>query len=163
MDRNRNRNPRLAPADEHHAAVPLAAAARAARRGGAGARAHVPRASLLAQSPPNASPPMDAASIRVDAKLVPLHKGKIVRIIGKCQLYDAASHSAMLDSNGPLDVVLNPGELLTVNHNYELIAKVSPDATAVRVLSTIELSDNLDFAVAAKLVEYVHKVPELYF
>ncbi|CAH2351011.1 putative replication factor A protein 3 [[Candida] railenensis] len=106
---------------------------------------------------------MDAASIRIDAPLVAQNQGKIVRIIGTCESFDSSSNHAVLKSNGSISLVLNSGDSLDINKNYEIIGKVNTDASSVRVLSIIELSDNINFEAVQKLVSYVQKVPELYY
>lgn len=106
---------------------------------------------------------MDAASIRIDSTLLQQHQGRLVRIMGKCESYDPASNNSTLLSNGPITLISNAGEPLVVNKNYEIIGKVGSNDLSVRVLSAIELSDNLNFDVAQKLVSYVHKVPELFY
>lgn len=105
---------------------------------------------------------MDAASIRVDAPLVPEYQGKIVRIIGKCELFDSGSSRAILHANGKVDLAVN-NTTFEINKNYEIIGKVATDSATVLVLSAVELSDNVNLDVASKLVQYVHKVPELYY
>lgn len=106
---------------------------------------------------------MDAASIRIDSTFLEQHQGRLVRIMGKCQSYDPSSNNSILISNGPVTLIFNPGEELVVNKNYEIIGKVGTSDLSVRVLSAIELSDNLNFDTAQKLVSYVHKVPELFY
>lgn len=105
---------------------------------------------------------MDNVTIRTDASLLPQHQGKIVRIIGKCESYDASSRHTTLNSNGPIRLALTGNDLFTVGNNYEIIGQVSSDAASVRVMSVIELSDNVNFDVVKKLVQYAQKVPELY-
>lgn len=106
---------------------------------------------------------MDAASIRIDATLLKEHQGKIVRLIGKCESYDPSASSAILISNGQVNISLATGESMEINKIYEIIGKVSSTEEKVTVYSIIELSDNLNLDIANNLVKYVHKVPELFF
>lgn len=106
---------------------------------------------------------MDATIIRIDAPLVGSHQGKIVKIAGKVLAYDHLSNTATIDSNGPIQFSLNPSQELEVNKIYEIIGKVSTSSLEVNAYSVIRLSDNFNLLVALKLVEYVHKVPELYY
>ncbi|KAK6459436.1 replication factor A protein 3 [Scheffersomyces xylosifermentans] len=106
---------------------------------------------------------MDAANIRVDATLVAQHQGKLVRIIGKCESYDSDSLTATIISNGSISLTLQEGEVLKVGKIYEIIGKVSTSDYKVNVYNVIELSDNVNLEVAQKLVQYVHKVPELFY
>ncbi|ODV76914.1 replication factor A protein 3 [Suhomyces tanzawaensis NRRL Y-17324] len=106
---------------------------------------------------------MDATNIRVDSTLLESHQGKIVRVIGKCDSYDASSDTATLISTGAVHLNLQSGEALEVNKNYEVIGKVSATSTNVSVYTVTPLSDNLNLENAQKLVHYTHKVPELYY
>lgn len=106
---------------------------------------------------------MDAASIRIDATLLQQYQGKLVRLMGKCESYDPSSNTATLSCNGTINLICNPDESFVVDKNYEIIGKVGTNDTSVFILSAIELSDNLNMDVVKKLVEYVHKVPELYY
>lgn len=106
---------------------------------------------------------MDAASVRIDATLLQEYQGRLVRIIGKCESFDPSSSHGTILSNGPITIISAPGELLSVSKNYEIIGKVGSNDLKVRVLSAIELSDNVNLDHAEKLVKYVHKVPELFY
>lgn len=107
---------------------------------------------------------MDAANIRIDASLLPSHQGKLVRIIGKLESYNPSSQSGSLSSNGSIKLNLTQSDTaLQVNKIYEIIGKVSTSDASVNVYSSVEFSDNTNLDVAAKLVQYTHKVPELFF
>lgn len=106
---------------------------------------------------------MDAANIRIDATLLQSHQGKLVRIIGKCENFDSNSSAGTLSSNGPVNLTFAGGDILVPGKNYEIIGKVSSNNVTVNVYSVIELSDNVNLEVAQKLVQFVHKVPELYY
>ena len=105
---------------------------------------------------------MDAANIRIDASLLLANQGKLVRIIGKCESYDGSSNTATLNSNGTIPLSLQ-NDSLVVGKNYENIGKCSSNNLGDNVYSVIELSDNINLDVAQKLVNYVHKVPELFY
>ncbi|KAG7666090.1 uncharacterized protein J8A68_000346 [[Candida] subhashii] len=108
---------------------------------------------------------MEAANIRIDATLLQANQGKLVRIIGKCESFDRHSNIATLISNGPITLEIPMEINMEITKNYEIIGKVSSNSSNlnVHVFSVIELSDNLNLDVAQKLVQYVHKVPELFF
>ena len=105
---------------------------------------------------------MDAISVRIDATHVEKNQSKLVRFMGKCQSYDPSSNHAIVLSNGTISLITNPGETLNVNKNYEIVGKVGNNDLDVRVLSAIELSDNLNLDHYVKLVDFAHKVPELF-
>lgn len=104
---------------------------------------------------------MDTASIRIDASLLQENEGKIVRIMGSCQSFDAPARHALLEANGTVNLKLVSDETLTVGKNYEIIGKVG-DGQLVQTYSLVELSDNVNLQMASKLVQYIKKVPELY-
>lgn len=106
---------------------------------------------------------MDAANIRIDATLLQSHQGKLVRIIGKCESFDSNSSVGTLSSNGPVNLTFTAGDILVPGKNYEIIGKVSHNNLTVNVYSVVGLSDNVNLEVAQKLVQFVHKVPELYY
>lgn len=104
---------------------------------------------------------MDTASIRIDASMLLESEGKIVRIMGKCQSFDAPSKHASLEANGTVHLKLVSDDVLTVGNNFEVIGKVG-EGQQLQTYSVVELSDNLDLKMASKLVQYIKKVPELY-
>ncbi|CCG20756.1 hypothetical protein CORT_0A03680 [Candida orthopsilosis Co 90-125] len=119
---------------------------------------------------------MEATTKRIDATLLQQNQNNLVRIIGKCESYNATSQSAILISNGSIKLDLssaaaqdsNNGDgssVLQVNKNYEVIGKVShnPSDLKVHVYSIVELTDNLNFKAVEKLVHYTYKVPELFY
>lgn len=106
---------------------------------------------------------MEACSVRVDAKLLKSYEGKLVRIIGKCESFNDKQKTGSLNSNGIINVNMTMNEPLSVNKNYEIIGKVMPNNCTVSVYSYILLSDNIKFDICNNLVQYVHKVPELYY
>ncbi|EDK42299.1 conserved hypothetical protein [Lodderomyces elongisporus NRRL YB-4239] len=115
---------------------------------------------------------MEATTRRIDATLLQANQNKLVRVIGKCESFDAHLQSAILTSNGPvtLDLTAATSEdgnesLLQSNKFYEVVGKVSNSSsnTKVQVYSVIELSDNLNVNAAEKLVQYSNRVPELFY
>merc|ERR1712080_82339 len=118
---------------------------------------------------------MEATTKRIDATLLQLNQNNLVRIIGKCESYDANHQQAILISNGSIKLDLssaaaasdgsNGNGTLQVNKNYEIIGKVShnPSDLKVHVYSIVELTDNLNLKAAEKLVQYTYKVPELFY
>ncbi|KAG5421152.1 hypothetical protein I9W82_000242 [Candida metapsilosis] len=120
---------------------------------------------------------MEATTKRIDATLLQQNQNNLVRIIGKCESYDSHSQSAILISNGSIKLDLSSSGIqqdsgsgssdgvLQVNKNYEIIGKVSHNASdlKVHVYSIVELTDNLNFKAVEKLVQYTYKVPELFY
>ena len=105
---------------------------------------------------------MEATNVRIDASLVGTNSGKIVRVMGKCESFDQASHQAIILCNGTINLDLSQVEdVLEIHKNYEFIGKVGVDMK-IRVYSIVLLSDNLDFNIASKLAQYAQKVPELF-
>lgn len=100
---------------------------------------------------------MEAANIRIDAPLLSSHQGKLVRIIGKC------TSPTALESNGPVALSTTNIDPLIPGKFYEIIGKVSPNNPSVNVYSVLQLSDNVNMDMVSKLVQYVHKVPELFY
>ena len=106
---------------------------------------------------------MEVASIRVDTSLLQESQGKLVRIIGKLESYDPSSSAATLIAGSPIQLQLTENDSLQVGKIYEVIGKVSTSNLTVNTYSVTQLSDNTNLDVAAKLVKYVHKVPELFY
>ncbi|RCK63284.1 Replication factor A protein 3 [Candida viswanathii] len=105
---------------------------------------------------------MEATNIRVDASLIQNNSGRIVRIMGKCESFDQASHQAIILANGTANLDLSQvDDVLEIHKNYEFIGKAGVDQK-IRVYSVVPLSDNLDLNIAAKLVLFANQVPELY-
>lgn len=106
---------------------------------------------------------MNAMSIRVDATRLQQFQGKVVRVIGRCDAFDTSDMRGKLESNGSIPIK-SPSQALDAGKNYEIIGRIgSGDDLAIQVYTMTELSDNLNLDVAKKLVDFVHKVPELFY
>ena len=107
--------------------------------------------------------PTTMISIRVDATMLSQNVSKTIRIIGQLKSINENDNSGILDSNGTVNFQIdnNFNELL-INNYYEFIAIVKPDLS-IKVLQTFNFGDNLNINAVNKMVEVVHKIPELYY
>ncbi|KAG7191646.1 uncharacterized protein KQ657_002915 [Scheffersomyces spartinae] len=106
---------------------------------------------------------MNAMSIRVDATRLQQFQGKVVRVMGRCELFNTNDMRGKLESNGPIPIK-SPSQILEAGKNYEIIGRIgSGDDLTVQVYTMTELSDDFNLEVAKKLVDFVHKVPELFY
>lgn len=106
---------------------------------------------------------MDATSKRIDGTLLQVNQGKVVRVIGKMEQYDESS--AIIKSNGDINLnlsTLTTGLDIQVGSNYEVIGKIGDDLT-ITVYSILEISDNFKFENYYHMIQFVNKVPELYY
>lgn len=106
---------------------------------------------------------MDAASIRVTALTLKDFPGKVVRVIGKVTSIDTGSDKANIDADGSITVSTHGNEPLEMDKIYEFIGKVNVSDFSLNTYSVLQLSDNVDLAVAQKLARMVPKVPELFY
>lgn len=106
---------------------------------------------------------MDAASIRVNATTLKSHAGRVVRLVGRVDSFDAASDSARLDADGPVEVSTHGNEQLEIGKIYEIIGKVGVSDHKINSYSVMRLSDNVNLDYTNKLAKMVEKVPELFF
>lgn len=101
-------------------------------------------------------------SLRVDATLLAQSSNKTVRIIGQLKSLDTTNSSASLDSNGLISVSSSSNtDDLVVDNWYEVIGVVQKDLS-VNVLQWFDFGKDFNANAAKKLVEVVHRVPELY-
>lgn len=101
-------------------------------------------------------------SLRVDATLLAQSSNKTVRIIGQLKSLDTGNSSASLDSNGLISVSSSSNtDELVVDNWYEVIGVVQKDLS-VNVLQWFDFGKDFNGNAAKKLVEVVHRVPELY-
>ncbi|KAF7584459.1 Replication factor A protein 3 family protein [Clavispora lusitaniae] len=106
---------------------------------------------------------MDAASIRVNASTIKDFAGRVVRVVGRVESFDAVSDSARLDAGGAIDVSIHSNDKLEVGKVYEIIGKVGVSDYKVNVYSVLPLSDGVNVDVANQLAKFVQKVPELFY
>lgn len=101
-------------------------------------------------------------SLRVDATLLAQSSNKTVRIIGQLKSVDTTDSSATIDSNGLINVSSASNmDNLVVDNWYEVIGVVQKDLS-VNVLQWFDFGKEFNSNAAKKLVEIVHRVPELY-
>lgn len=105
---------------------------------------------------------MDAASVRVNASTISDFAGRVVRLVGTVDSFDANSQLARFNAGGPVDVSVN-GERLQVGKPYEVIGKVGVSDYKINAYSVMTISENTNLDLANKLASYVQKVPELFF
>lgn len=106
---------------------------------------------------------MDAASVRVNASTVKDFAGRVVRLVGKVDSFDANSQMARFNAGGAVDVSVNPGDRLEVGKAYEVIGKAGVSDYKISAYSIMPISENTNLEVANKLASYVQKVPELFY
>lgn len=100
-------------------------------------------------------------SLRVDATLLGQSTSKTVRIIGKLNSIDSGS-SGTINSNGTINITsATDMNNLTVDNWYEILGKVQKDLS-VNVLEFFDFGKDINENAVKKLVEVVHRVPELY-
>lgn len=101
-------------------------------------------------------------SIRIDATMLAQTMGKTVRIIGQVKSIDAGSSKAVIESNGTVTVAgdIDMSDLKTGNW-YEFIGLVQENLE-VRALQKFDFGSNINANAVKKMVEVVHRVPELF-
>jgi hypothetical protein len=99
-------------------------------------------------------------SIRVDATRLAEVIGKTVRVIGQLKSLDG-ENAGQLDSNGQISFTSNSDTLFEIDHWYEVIAIVKPDLS-LNILQSFDFGTKFNAHAANKLIEVIHKHPELY-
>lgn len=100
-------------------------------------------------------------SIRVDATLLMQFTGHTVRIIGKGK--HVTGNSFVLESNGSIQCSYDADTRNMIEGNwYEIVGLVQKDLT-VKALQWFDFGREFNGAAATKLVEIVHRLPELYY
>jgi hypothetical protein len=101
-------------------------------------------------------------SIRIDATMLAQTMGKTVRIIGLVKSIDEGSGKAVLEANGTVTVC---GDIdmsdLKVDNWYEFIGLVQ-ESMEITALQKFDFGTNINATAVQKMVEVVHRVPELF-
>lgn len=107
---------------------------------------------------------MDVTNVRVDATLVADNAGKLVRLVGKCELFDLLLLLGVVSANGKVQVAGSEGmeKTLQAGKFYEIMGKVTGDGQAINIYTVVELGDNTDVDTASKLARLSQKVPEIF-
>lgn len=100
-------------------------------------------------------------SIRVDATFLQQFIGHTVRIIA--QVKQVTGNSFVAESNGTVQFTSDADTSeLTQGHWYEIVGIVQKDL-GISALQWFDFGDKFNAAAATKLVEVVHRLPELYY
>ncbi|KAH0264183.1 hypothetical protein KCU91_g12230, partial [Aureobasidium melanogenum] len=97
---------------------------------------------------------------RINASYLEQSTHRTVRILGK--VTQLRGEEATIDAGGQINVHLNRESHLTVNHAVEIIGKVQADLS-VRVLTSTDFGDNIDFSLADAVVDATHRYNEIFY
>ncbi|KAI4741647.1 hypothetical protein E4T50_07945 [Aureobasidium sp. EXF-12298] len=99
---------------------------------------------------------------RINASYLEQFTHRTVRILGK--VTQLRGEEATIDAGGQINVHLNriQESHLTVNHAVEIIGKVQADLS-VRVLTSTDFGENIDFSLAEAVVDATHRHSEIFY
>ncbi|KAI0011203.1 replication factor A protein 3 [Xylariaceae sp. FL0662B] len=98
---------------------------------------------------------MDQVSTpRVSASLIDSYVGRNVMIVGK--VVQLRGDVAFLDADGQIQAHLNRECHLMSGNGAQIIGKVNPDLS-IKVLSAIDLGNNVDYQLAQTVVDITHQ------
>ncbi|KAM7201723.1 replication factor A protein 3 [Naviculisporaceae sp. PSN 640] len=103
---------------------------------------------------------MEAVSTpRVTCAYLNMYVGRNVMVVGKVQ--QLRGEEAVIDADGNITVHLNRDAHLAPGSGVQIIGKVNPDLS-VKVLSSMDLGNSVDYTLANKFVEIEHQYPNLF-
>lgn len=107
---------------------------------------------------------MSEEAVRADASILGEYVNKIVRVAGKIE--QVKDNTAVLSSNGRVNLQLPPNIVMSENKAYEVTGKAVQNSgePSLLVLDTVELGDAALFneKTHEALVKYSQKFPELF-
>ncbi|KAK0728268.1 replication factor A protein 3 [Lasiosphaeria miniovina] len=103
---------------------------------------------------------MEASSTaRVICSYLDSYVGKNVIVVGK--VVQIRGDEAVIDADGNITAHLNRGSHLAAGNGAQLIGKVNPDLS-VKVLSSLDLGNNVDFSLANLVAKVSHQNKDLF-
>ncbi|KAJ0164409.1 Replication factor A protein 3 [Colletotrichum tanaceti] len=96
---------------------------------------------------------------RITAQYLDSYVGRNVMLVGK--VLQLRGDSAVLDADGNVTAILNRDVHLTNGNAAQIIGKVNPDLS-IKVLSSRDLGPDVDFQLAAAVVEATHHHKSLF-
>lgn len=104
-------------------------------------------------------------TLRVDATILSTANTKTVRVIGQLKSLNG-DNSGTIDSNGVIKINSSVDlSNMKVGHWYEVIGVVKHDDLSINVFQFFDFGDDEHFneKAAMKLIDVVHRIPELYY
>lgn len=101
-------------------------------------------------------------TIRINAPLLPQYTSKHVRVLGKVTSKDQSSNRATLDSNGPINIIMESSLDFSVGDWVDIVGIVQQDGhvRALQCYNTNQSDINID--AANMMVDMWHKYPQLF-
>ncbi|RYP04906.1 hypothetical protein DL765_010008 [Monosporascus sp. GIB2] len=96
---------------------------------------------------------------RISGQLIGSYVGRNVMIVGK--VLQLRGDSAIIDAEGQITIMLNRDVHLTPGNAVQVIGKVNPDLS-VKVLSGLDLGDNVDYQISQAVVDVTHRYKHLF-
>ncbi|KAI1074129.1 replication factor A protein 3 [Whalleya microplaca] len=96
---------------------------------------------------------------RISASLIDSFVGRNVMIVGK--VVQLRGDVAFLDADGQIQASLNRDCHLMVGNGAQIIGKVNPDLS-IKVLTAMDLGNNVDFQIAQSVVDVTHQHKDLF-
>ncbi|KAH6649019.1 replication factor A protein 3 [Truncatella angustata] len=96
---------------------------------------------------------------RISSRYIDSYVGRTVMVVGK--VIQLRGNEALIDSDGQINVNLNPQCHLTPGNGVQVIGKVSSDLT-IKVMSSVDLGDNVDYSISQSVVDVTHQYKELF-
>ncbi|ORY71954.1 replication factor A protein 3 [Pseudomassariella vexata] len=103
---------------------------------------------------------MDPVSTpRISGQLIDSYVGRNVMVVGK--VLQLRGDTAVIDSEGQITANLNREAHLVSGNGVQIIGKVLPDLS-IKVMNSIDLGTNVDYAVSQTVVELTHQYKDLF-
>ncbi|KAK7751686.1 hypothetical protein SLS62_006347 [Diatrype stigma] len=96
---------------------------------------------------------------RISGRIIDGFVGRNVMIVGK--VLQLRGDSAIIESEGQITAMLNRDTHLAPGNGAQIIGKVNPDLS-VKVLSSLDLGNNVDYQGYQAVVEVTHRYKDLF-
>ncbi|EGO60503.1 hypothetical protein NEUTE1DRAFT_143911 [Neurospora tetrasperma FGSC 2508] len=96
---------------------------------------------------------------RITCAYLSQYVGKLVTVVGK--VVQLRGEEATIDADGTIHAFLNREAHLSANNGVQLIGKVNPDLS-IKVLSSVDLGQGVDYNLANAVVEVTHRYKPLF-
>ncbi|KAI1861243.1 uncharacterized protein JN550_011065 [Neoarthrinium moseri] len=96
---------------------------------------------------------------RISGQIIGSFVGRNVMIVGK--VLQLRGEEAVIEANGHVTASLNREAHLTPGNGVQIIGKVNNDLS-IKVMSSVDLGNNVDFTVSQAVVDATHQYPDLF-
>ncbi|KAK9774186.1 putative Replication factor A protein 3 [Seiridium cardinale] len=96
---------------------------------------------------------------RISSRYIDSYINRTVMVVGK--VIQLRGSEALIDSDGQIQVNLNPQSHLTTGNGVQIIGKVNPDLS-IKVMTSHDLGHNVDYSVAQSVVDVTHQHKDIF-